>query len=181
MERALKRSGSFSIIVAIIYIALGVVILANPKRALETVSLMAGIIFLAIGIIKVIDYFILQGNYDFYNYELIHGLVAFAIGVIILAYTSQVSILFVALIGIWITYSGLMSLTLSMKLHTVKIKSWSIIFILSLIMMIAGLYIVANPESVMVFFGVIMIIYAVLELIQNFIFIKNVDDIYKMD
>lgn len=179
MEGKLKSAGWFSIAVAVIFIALGITMITHPEVTLEVVSVTSGIIFLAVGIVKVINYFVQKGNYDFYNYELIHGLVAFAVGTIILAYTSQVSALFVALIGIWITYSGLMSLTLSMKLQATKIGSWLIIFIMSLIMMIGGLYIVAYPTTVIVFVGIIMIIYALMELIQNIVFIKNIDEIYK--
>lgn len=181
MEKLLKKAGWFSVIVAIIYIALGVILIVNPEAALDMVAITTGIVFLAVGIIKVIDYFVLQGNYDFYNYELIHGLVAFVIGIIILAYARQISTIFVVLVGIWITYSGLMNLTLSMKLHVNKIKTWVVVFILSLIMMIAGIYIIVAPETVIVLIGAFMIGYAVIELIENFIFIKNVDDIYKID
>lgn len=181
MEKLLKKAGWFSIIVAIIYIILGIILIANPGAALDVVAIVTGIIFLIVGIIKVIDYFVLQGNYDFYNYELIHGLVAFIIGIIILAYARQVSSIFVILLGIWITYSGLMNLTLSMKLHVNKIKTWIVVFILSLIMMIGGIYIIVAPEIVMVLIGVFLIGYAVIELVENYIFIINVDDIYKVE
>lgn len=181
MEKLLKKASWFSVIVAIIYIALGVMLIVKPEVTLDMVAITTGIVFLAVGIIKVIDYFILQGNYDFYNYELIHGLVAFVIGIIILAYARQISTIFIVLVGIWITYSGLMNLTLSMKLHVNKIKTWIVIFILSLIMMIAGIYIIVAPETVIILIGVFMVGYAIIELIENFIFIKNVDDIYKID
>lgn len=179
MEKSLKRAGWFSILVSLIYMILGVIMITNPKTALNVVSLITGIVFLAVGIVKVINYFILKGNYDFYNYELIHGLVAFAIGVIILVYTNQVSALFVVLIGVWIIYSGLMSLNLSMKLHAANIRAWIGIFIVSFIMMIGGLYIAAKPESVMVFTGMLIIFYAAIELVQNLVLLKNIDAIYK--
>ena len=181
MEKLLKKAGWFSVVVAIIYIALGITIMVNPGTALDIVAIITGIVFLAVGIIKVIDYFFLQGNYDFYNYELIHGLVAFVIGIIILAYARQISAIFIVLIGIWITYSGLMNLTLSMKLHATKIKTWITVFVLALIMMIAGIYIIIAPENVMVLIGAFMVGYAIIELIENFIFMKNLDDIYKID
>lgn len=181
MEKLLKKAGCFSIVVAIIYIALGIMLMIRPEAALDMVAIVIGIVFLAVGIIKVIDYFVLQGNYDFYNYELIHGLVAFVIGIIILAYARQISTLFVVLVGIWITYSGLMNLTLSMKLHATKIKTWIAVFVLALIMMIGGIYIIVAPESMIVLIGAFMVGYAVIELIENFIFMKNVDDIYKID
>lgn len=181
MEKLLKKAGWFSIVVAIIYAALGIIIMVKPGIALDVVAIITGIVFLVVGIIKVIDYFVLQGNYDFYNYELIHGLVAFVIGIIILAYARQISTIFIVLVGIWITYSGLMNLTLSMKLHVAKIRTWIAVFVLALIMMIAGIYIIVAPENVMILIGAFMTGYAVLELIENFIFIKNVDDIYKIE
>lgn len=181
MEKLLKKAGWFSIIVAIIYIVLGITIIANPGATLDIIAIITGIVFLAVGIIKVVDYFILQGNYDFYNYELIHGLVAFVIGIIILAYARQVSTIFIILVGIWITYSGLMNLTLSMKLHVGKIRTWVVVFALALIMMIVGIYTIIAPENVMILIGAFMVGYAIIELIENFIFMKNVDDIYKIE
>lgn len=181
MEKILKKAGWSAVIAAIIYIVLGVILIVKPTTALEIVAFITGIVFLAIGIIKIIDYFILQGNYDFYNYELIHGLVAFVIGIIILTYARQVSEIFVVLVGIWITYSGLMNLTLSMKLSVAKISTWVIVFVLSVIMMVGGIYIIAAPEAMVVLVGAFMIGYAIIELVENFIFIKNVDTLYKLD
>ena len=181
MEKLFKKAGWFSILVAIIYIVLGIMIMVKPGTALDIIAIVTGIVFLVVGIIKVVDYFVLQGNYDFYNYELIHGLVAFVIGIIILAYARQVSTIFIVLVGIWITYSGLMNLTLSMKLHATKMKTWIAVFVLSLIMMIAGIYIIVAPENVMVLIGAFMVGYAIIELIENFIFMKNVYDIYKIE
>ena len=173
MEKILKKAGWTSVIAAIIYIALGIVLMMNPTTALDIVAIITGIVFLAIGIIKVVDYFVLQGNYDFYNYELIHGLVAFVIGIIILAYARQVASIFVVLVGIWITYSGLMNLTLSMKLGAAKINTWVIVFVLSVIMMVGGIYVIVAPEAMIVLVGAFMVGYAIIELIENFIFIKN--------
>lgn len=181
MEKILKKAGWSAVIATIIYIVLGVILIVKPTTALEIVAFITGIVFLAIGIIKIIDYFILQGNYDFYNYELIHGLVAFVIGIIILTYARQVSEIFVVLVGIWITYSGLMNLTLSMKLSVAKISTWVIVFVLSVIMMVGGIYIIAAPEAMVVLVGAFMIGYAIIELVENFIFIKNVDTLYKLD
>lgn len=178
MEKSLKSTGFFAASVAAIFLILGILMVAKPDTTLEIVSLTAGIIFLATGIIKVIDYFVLKGNYDFYNYELVHGLVAFAIGTIILAYTREISALFVALIGIWITYSGLMSLNIAMKLQATKIGSWIPVFIMSLIMMIGGLYIVAYPTSAVILVGIVVIVYALIELVENVIFLQNVEKMY---
>ena len=85
------------------------------------------------------------------------------------------------LVGIWITYSGLMNLTLSMKLGAAKINTWVIVFVLSVIMMVGGIYVIVAPEAMIVLVGAFMVGYAIIELIENFIFIKNVDAIYKLD
>ena len=74
-----------------------------------------------------------------------------------------------------------MNLTLSMKLSAAKISTWAIVFVLSVIMMVGGIYIIADPEAMVVLIGAFMIVYAVIELIENFIFIKNVDSLYKLD
>lgn len=47
--------------------------------------------------------------------------------------------------------------------------------ILSLITLIAGLYIICNKSTIIVATAVIMIVYSVIEIIDETIFMKNVD------
>ena len=52
---------------------------------------------------------------------------------------------------------------------------------MNVIMMVGGIYVIVAPEAMIVLVGAFMVGYAIIELIENFIFIKNVDAIYKLD
>ena len=172
-KKTFKLATLLELVVVALYIILGIIIiLTNQSIALQVVSVMAGMIFLDIGVIKILNYFLLKGRADFVDDELIHGLIAFTIGVIILAYTRQTLVLFVVLIGIWITYNGLMSMTMSM-MQAEQIKSWLTILVTSFIVMPAGIVVAAASETDWILIGVILAVYAVMELIQRSILMKN--------
>lgn len=173
-KQTIKVFKILELVITLLYIILGgAIILINQKIALELVSTMAGMIFLDIGVLKILNYFLLKGKSELLEDELIQGLIAFTIGIIILAYLRQTLVLFVVLIGIWITYNGLMSMTMSM-MQAEQIQSWLTILITSFIVMPAGLIVAAASETDWVLIGVIIGIYAIMELIQRVILIKNV-------
>lgn len=180
-KQTIKVFKILEIVITLLYIILGVaIILINQKITLQVVATMAGMIFLNIGVLKILNYFLLKGKSELLEEELIQGLIAFTIGVIILAYLRQTLVLFVILIGIWITYNGLMSMTMSM-MQAEQIQSWLTILITSFIVMPAGIIVAAASETDWILIGIILAIYAVMELVQRAILIKNVKKAGKAD
>ena len=180
-KQTIKVFKILEIVITLLYIILGVaIILINQKITLQVVATMAGMIFLNIGVLKILNYFLLKGKSELLEEELIQGLIAFTIGVIILAYLRQTLVLFVILIGIWITYNGLMSMTMSM-MQAEQIQSWLTILITSFIVMPAGIIVAAASETDWILIGIILAIYAVMELIQRAILIKNIKKAGKAD
>ena len=47
-----------------------------------------------------------KGKYDFYNYDLIYGIIAIIIGIVTIIYSSAIGSVFRVIIGIWIIYSS---------------------------------------------------------------------------
>ena len=81
------------------------------------------------------------------------------------------------MIGIWIIYSGFTRFTLSYRLKNVNEKLWMIVLVLAVLMVIGGLYVTFYPGALIVTLGVIILIYAIMDLIESFIFMKNVKDV----
>ena len=72
MKEMIKRTAVVSIITSLIFAVLGIVMITNPEAAIEIVAAVFGITVIVIGAEKIISYFVMKGNQDFFNYELIY-------------------------------------------------------------------------------------------------------------
>ena len=81
------------------------------------------------------------------------------------------------MIGVWIIYSGFTRFTLSFRIKSVNSKIWLLVLSLAILMIIGGLYVTFYPGALIVTLGVIILIYAIMDLVESFIFMKNMKDI----
>lgn len=178
MKDIFKRTAVTSILTSIIFAILGIIMIANPVETIEIVAAILGITIIVIGAEKIISYFVLKGNQDFFNYELIYGIIAILFGILIMAYSSTFAAIVRIVIGIWIAYTGLMKINISLKLKSAGIKSWAVVLTVSTISLLAGILVMfSNTSSIVVITAVVMIVYAITDIIYEFIFIKNLDKI----
>ena len=119
----------------------------------------------------------MQGKNDLYNYHLIYGIMAIVIGIVTILYSSTIGMIFRIIIGIWIIYTAAVRASSSFKLRRINSNVWIYTLILSIVMLICGLYIILNTGTIIVTIGVIMVIYAVIDIIENLIFLKHVNDL----
>lgn len=175
MKEILKKSGIVSIIVAIAFAILGIIIIAHPEGVEKTITTILAIIVLLVGIEKIISYFAFKGNGNLYNYELIIGIIAILLSVAMFVYSEVFTTIFRVIVGIWIAYEGIMKIGISLKLKGVGVTLWIPMLVLSIITLIAGMYIICNKSTIIIAIAIIMIVYAVIEIIDEAIFMKNVD------
>lgn len=178
LEKIFKKTGWISILEAVIFAIIGAILVWKPIETVTFISYLLGIIFIVIGIAKTVNYFLSKGKYDFYNHDLIFGLMAIVIGIVTIVCSNTIGSIFRIIIGIWIIYSSLIRLSLSIKLRTQNISVWIYSLILAIVMFICGLYIALNSGSVVVTIGIIMIVYSVIDIAENIIFMRNVKDIF---
>ena len=179
MEQFFKKIGWTSIITSLAFTVLGIIIVYNPNTTFQIISYVLGAILIAYGVLKVIEYFKVKGSYDLYNYELVYGIIACLLGIVVIVCSGMIEAILRILIGIWIVYSGAMRLGLAMKLQKLDAdnKIWVPVLLIALAMLICGLYIIAVPGTVMMTIGIIMVIYGIMDIIEEIIFMKNVKDI----
>ncbi len=177
MENFLKKAGWTSILTSIILAILGLIMIFNPDTTMQFISTILGIIFIVIGIIKIANYFISRGNSTLFANDISWGLVAVILGLVTIVYSSTIESIFRIMIGIWIIYSGFTRFSLSFKLKEVNDKVWAFMLVLAVLMVIGGLYVTFYPGALIVTLGVIILIYAVMDLIEGFIFMKNMKNL----
>lgn len=178
IEKIFKKTGWISILESIIFAILGAIVIWKPEGTVKVISYILGIIFIVIGIYKIINYFSAKGRYDFYNYDLIYGLMACVLGIVTIAYSNTIGTIFRIAIGIWIIYSSFIRMSLSVKLKALKLNIWGYSLCLAIVMFVCGLYITLNSGAVIVTIGIMMIVYSIIDIIEDIIFMKNVKEIF---
>lgn len=170
-----KKVSVASILTSIAIGILGLIILFNPNETIALLSLILGIIIMIIGIGKIISYIILRKESNFSNYDLIYGIIAIVISIIMLANANAFATIVRVIIGIWIAYTGIMKLIYALNLKSLSSSSWIAVMIMAIITIIAGVYIAIDSSILIMVFGVIVIAYAVIDIIEQIIFMINVN------
>lgn len=178
IQKILKKTGYISILESIIFAVLGIILIAKPEQTVKVISYILGACFILVGIYKIINYIQMKGKNDLYNYHLIYGIMAIVIGLVAIVYSSTIGTIFRIIIGIWIIYSSIIRASSSLKLKSIKSNIWIYTLIISIIMFVCGLYIALNEGTIIVTIGILMLIYAIMDIIENIIFVHHVKDLY---
>lgn len=177
LQKILKKSGQVSIIESIVFAILGVCLIANPEEIVKIISYILGGGLIIVGIFKIINYIKTKDQNDLYNYNLIYGVMAIVMGIVTIVYSSTIGNIFRIVIGIWIIYSSVVRASSSLKLKAINSNIWIYTLIISIIMFCCGLYIVLNKGTIIVTIGILMIVYAIMDIIENIIFLRNIKNI----
>lgn len=176
IEKIFKRTTWLSILESVVFAILGCILFFKPEGTIKVISYILGTIFILIGIYKMIHYLSAKEKYRFYNYDLVYGLMAIIIGLITIIYSNTISSIFRIMLGIWIAYTSFIRINLSLELKRVKSSAWIYSFLLALILLIAGLYIIMNSGAVIATVGIVMVVSSIIDIIENIIFMKNFKD-----
>lgn len=179
LKSILKKTGRVSMLESIIFAILGIILICRPEGTLKFITYILGTIFIIIGVHKTVNYFTSKGKNDFFNYDLTYGLMAIVIGIITITYMNIIGSIFRIIIGIWILYTSLVRLNLALQIKKLGNTAWIYSLIIAIFIFICGLYTIINTGVIIVTIGIIMLIYAALDIIENVIFMKNVDRILK--
>ena len=147
----------------------------NPGETIKIISTILGITILLVGVEKIISYVVFKGNKDFYNYDLIYGIIAIIIGILIMVYSNTFASIVGIVIGIWIAYEASLKIVFSIKLKNVGVASWGIMLGLSLMTLLVGIFVIFNQSSIVVATGIVMIVYAVINIIDEIMFMQYID------
>ena len=177
MEKFLKKAGWTSVVTSLIFGIIGLVMIYNPETTMKFISTILGVFFILVGIIKVINYIISKGNSTLFTNDIAWGLIAIVIGLVTMVYSSTIESIFRIMIGVWIIYSGFTRFGLSFRLKNVNDRLWALVLTLAVLMIVGGFYVTFYPGALILTLGVIILIYAIMDLIESFIFMRNMKDI----
>lgn len=151
----------------------GLLLFVYPETIGNMISIIFGGIFVVMGVLRLIDYF---ANDKKDNYILAISISAIIAGVVIMFCSDVILSIFRILIAIWIIYSGIMDLQTTIIWKDYKSSAWYITLVLSILMIIAGIYTLVNQGTILQTIGIIVTIYGIIDIVENVIFIKKIDN-----
>ena len=169
----LKRSGWTDLIISLIFILFGIMLMARPETIMAIISNVLGLIFIVMGILKIIQYYS-TGKIN--KYLIPMSTILIIVGIVVMFCTEIILSLFRILIAIWIIYTGIMNFHTSFVWKEYKSKLWVTTLILSFVMILAGIYVLVNSGAIIQTIGIILVLYGIVDIIENIIFIKKVDN-----
>lgn len=169
----LKKAEWLNLGISVLFIIIGIILVRNPESVLKIVSYIAGIAFFILGIIRIVKYLRDKSNSNELYTDIVFGLIAIITGLIIIFCTSAIEAVFRIVIGVWIIFTGCTRFGLVKILKEANLKEWILSLVLSILMIICGVYMIFTPGTVVAIIGGVIIAYAVINLIQSIMFMKN--------
>ncbi len=173
LEKFLRKSAKQDVIISLIFILFGIALIYNPNAIISILSFILGGIFIIIGTMRVLE-FISSGRTD--NFLLASSIPAIIIGIVIMFSSKIILSVFGIIIGIWMIYTGIVNLQTSIVWKEYTSRVWLLSVILSIATICSGVYVLVNSSVILNIIGVIILIYGIINVLENLIFIKNVEN-----
>ena len=169
----IKKNAWSSTIESLAIIILGVLFIAWPETMAKVVSYVVGAVLIIRGGLQVISYFMEKGQKDFFNNNLLYGVVAIILGIVALVVGQDIANVFRIVVGIWLIYESLVRVNTAMKMSSAGISTWKYVLVLALAIMVLGVFVTFNDVSTII--GWMMIAAGVISIVSDVMFIQHIN------
>lgn len=165
---------------SLIFLIIGGLLFMHPDMLVKLITYVVGAVFIAVGISKILKYYKQNKTATAMTSDFIVGLVAIVIGITAIICSNAIEFATRLVLGVWLLYAGIVKLINSFNLKAANERIWSFTLILAILMIMCGLYIILVSNLAIKLIGLILIIYAIFEIIQYITLPKNLNpDIIK--
>ena len=174
MRDSIKNySNVFSLLGSILFLILGAVMYTNPKEVVIFTTYVFGSLLIIVGLFKCVKNYldVKKDNYTS-STEMIIGIIFSVLGIVCIFLAGVVEAFIRLIIGGWILFSGINRLINSFNLDKRYIKFW-ISIIVSILLISSGLYTILKSNLAFKAIGIVLMIYAILEIIGYIFNRKN--------
>ncbi len=173
----IKRSAWSAVIESLALIVLGILFIILQETMVRVLAYIIGIFFIVKGGFQIVTYFMEKGQNDFFNNNLLSGVVAILIGVAALVVGEDIATVFRVILGIIIIYESLTRINTALKLASANIDTWKYILIVALLILVIGIFITFDSGAVITLIGWMMILTGVIGIIGDVMFIQHVNSL----
>ena len=159
------------VIQGIVFLVLGILFILFPEGILKGISIYLGIVMLVPGVVMVVIP-LAKKEAGAHSVLITEGVLLTLFGLLFIFRPEIVGKLLALFVGIWMIAGGIIQVAGSASKKSMGWKYWWVQFLAGILLLVAGLVILFNAFSVsvalMIWFGVIMIIYGVYYLVLAF-------------
>ncbi len=166
----MKDVKKFSLINGILFIVIGVFIFFKPDAVIKFISYFIGGLLLAVGIYKVVNYYIQDKRLGVVNTnELAFGISAIVLGLLFIFLAGTIELMLRIVIGVWLIFAGIARISNTFYTTTRDSKFFALL-IVGFLLVAAGIYVILVSNLVISTIGLIMAIYGLIDLISYFVY-----------
>ena len=133
------------ILLAVIFIALGIVLILWPGATMKAICYLLAAMLLAIGVVSLINYLRKDISGIIYRYDLVVGLCAILGGILVIVKVDKLTDLIPAVLGFLVTMSGIMKMQNSVDMLRLGHGTWHVAFAMAIVNIVAGIVLLMNP------------------------------------
>lgn len=156
--RAAKIGG---IIVSVLMCALGVFMMLRPEASAYALSIACGVLFILLGIMKLVGYFSKDLYRLAFQYDLAFGLLVIAVGAAILSRPGEMLGLMCVILGLCILADGLFRVQTALNAKHFGLPLWWLILVWAIVTGIMGFLLLLRPgiggRALMIFMGAALV------------------------
>ena len=133
------------ILLAVIFIALGIVLILWPGATMKTICYLLAAMLLALGVASLINYLRKDISGIIYRYDLVVGLCAILGGILVIVKVDKLTDLIPAVLGFLVTMSGILKMQNSVDMLRLGHGTWHVAFAMAVVNIVAGIVLLMNP------------------------------------
>lgn len=168
----IEYSNTNSLISAIVFLILGIILFTNPGGLVEFISYIIGGFLIVVGLINLIAYSRELKKTNISNKTpLTTGIILVTIGIIAIFASSFIETLIRFIAGAWILYSGVIRLINA--INNKEENSFIARLVIAILLICAGFYTIFRANLVFSTIGLLLVIYSVLEIVGYIFYSKK--------
>lgn len=151
---------------AIIMVVIGSLIFAKPDSVIKFISYILAGISIVYGLARIVSYIKIDNSNNDIKYMLLaSGIIFIVIGILLIIFSGAIEVIIRITLGIWLLFSGINQLVFTIPKIRNK-SSYMIPLILSIILIICGLYMIVVANIIFKFIGLILLFYGILKIVM---------------
>lgn len=167
-EKAVKKLKIHAVLAALLYLALGVVLVGWPDTTSSIICYVIGAVLLFYGLIAILAFLLSKERTAPQSLQMVVGVVAAALGVFFLTRPVLLLSLLPVLMGLFIIIVNLLSVRRAFVMHRYRYPKWWVALLMALAAIALGVLILFHPymaaQTVVVVIGIVFLYVGVCDL-----------------
>lgn len=184
IEKSIKRTFNTNLFLSLLFVIIGLFLFIKPDTTVYIISYTIGLILIINGLVQVYRYVKESSINNLFSFTLSYGVLLIISGLFMFIKPNLLSTLFPIILGVWIIINSINKFQYSLVLKRSNNKDYLYTVLISILTFIWGIILLCNPFktalAITQTIGIFIIIYAVLDIMENLLIRKNINDIIEV-